>query len=477
MKRMQTATVFLTVLLLLTSCRVPKPPVRSLSPVPVPEAFSSSGTQEVDRWWESFDNKGLNRLMVRALAGNLNLQTAWARLAQARAVARQAGAGLYPSLSAVGSGARKRSVIEDLPIIGDHVLRTNQFKASLAAAYEVDLWGRIRSRTDAAAADARATRADVEAAALSLSATVGDVWFALVEQTAQSRLLEQQVEVSRTFLELAELRFGQGQGSALDVYQQRTQLEAVEGQKPLVASREAVLRHELGVLLGDLPQAELPEATGGLPALHALPSTGLPASLLQRRPDVRAAHARLAAADRRIAAAAAGLLPSIRMNAEAGYQSREFHELFSNPLYSIAAGLTAPLFEGGRLRAEVERSQALARQRVNEYGQVILTAFKEVENALVQEARQSDYLASLDRQVELARSQLEQAEQRYKNGLSDYLPVLTALQALQALERNRLAAQRELISFRIQLYRALGGSWTNQMTREGLPAEPDSEGA
>ncbi|GAH86843.1 unnamed protein product, partial [marine sediment metagenome] len=205
------------------------------------------------------------------------------------------------------------------------------------------------------------------------------------------------------------------------------------------------------MLIGQPPRAELELPAASLPTVEELPTTGLPAELLRRRPDVQAAQLRLAAADLRTAVAAAELLPALRLTGGAGYQSGQLHDLFRDGLWGIAAGLAAPLFEGGRLRAEVERAEAVVAERLSEYEQVVLLAFREVEDALVQEARQREFLTSLDEQVRLARSTLQEAQQRYAHGLNDYLPVLTALQDLQRLQRRRLAAHRELVSFRIRL--------------------------
>jgi len=430
-----------------------------------PESFSAGGATQVDRWWEEFGDAGLTGLIDSALQGNLSLQAAWARLDRARAVARQAGADLLPQVSARANASRTRSVVEGFFPPGDYVDRRNQYLLALGVDYEVDLWRRIRTQADAAAAEARATRQDVEAAAVSLAAAVGQTWFALAEQMAQQDLLAEQFKVSQTFLDLAELRFGQGQGSALDVYQQRTQLAAVRGQIPLVTAQIAVLKHQLAALAGQTPRSETPQPAAALPQMPDLPATGLPAELLQRRPDVQAAYSRLAAADGRTAVAAAALLPSLRLGGRAGYQWGELHDLFENGMWSIAGGLTAPIFQGGRLRADVDRARAEAMQRLREYEQTMLTAFREVEDALVQEEQQRAFLSSLQEQVQLSEATLEQAQLRYKNGLNDYLPVLTALQSLQELQRQRLTARRELIRFRIRLYEALGGSWPAVMKR------------
>jgi len=437
-------------------------PDRSRPPVAVPAAFSAAGAAGAERWWEDFHDPALSRLVTTALGDNLDIRRAWARLRQAALVARQAGAPLWPEITAEGSGSRTRSVVEG-PMGKDMVVRMNSFKMDLAAAYELDLWGRVLSQKRAAGLDARASREDLEAAAITVAATVGELWYSLVEQRAQRALLAEQIKVNQTLLGLVELRFAQGAASALDVYQQRQHVAATRGQVPGVESRLQVLRHQLAVLLGRPPGADVAPARAELPRLPPLPATGLPADLLQRRPDVRAALLRLVATDHRVAAAVADRLPSVRLTGLAGFSSDETSTLLDRPTWTIAGGLLGPVFDAGRRAAEVSRVKAQADELLAAYGQTILTAFREVEDALVQERRQREFLASVERQVKLATATLREARQRYIKGLSDYLPVLNAVEALHRVQRTRVAARRQLISFRIRLYRALGGSWPKQL--------------
>jgi outer membrane protein TolC len=205
-------------------------------------------------------------------------------------------------------------------------------------------------------------------------------------------------------------------------------------------------------------------------ALHL--ALRLPADLLKRRPDVRRAQLSLAAADYRVAAAVADRFPAVRIGGETGFQSSSFGDvgnIFNNWIWSVMANLTWPVFDGGRRKAEVDRTKAVVRERIDAYGQVVLLAIQEVEDALVLERKQAEYLRELEGQVTLARATLREARMRYVNGLNDYLPVLAALQSLQELERSRLTARRNLLTFRVQLYRAMGGAWPEVLTD---PAEP-----
>jgi multidrug efflux system outer membrane protein len=419
-----------------------------------------------DRWWEDFGAPELNGLIDKALADNLDLGAAWARLDQALALARQARAGLWPEGSAEANASRAQSVFFAGEELGVRSFRSDQLLLTVAANYELDLWRRVWSLKKAGDLDVRASRGDLETMAMTLAAEVSEAWLSLIEQHAQQKLLEDQVEVGERFLRLTELRFGQGLASALDVYQQRQQLASTRAEIPLAEAEIGELENRIAVLRGEPPAGAVVTANTTLPGLPPLPSTGLPADLLGRRPDVRAAGLRVAAADHRVAAAVADRLPAIRLTARGGYQSFAPPEnLFDASIWNLAGNLAAPVIDGGRRRAEVNRTRAVVAERLCVYGQVFLQALKEVEDALVRERWQREHLAEIQQQVALSKRTLEQAQARYVNGLSEYLPVLIALEALQRVERSELSARRQLLSFRIQLYRALGGSWTNELER------------
>jgi NodT family efflux transporter outer membrane factor (OMF) lipoprotein len=463
--------------LCLFSCAPYKANEQRPPPVAVPEDFSQSGHPKtyVDRWWRSFEDPALDGFVDQALSDNLDLLQAWARLEQATALARQAAAGHWPEIAIETGYGKSQSNFSGGDRLGSFSVTAERIPLTIGAAYEVDLWKRIASQKRGAVLDKEATREDTESIAMTLAAQVAEAWFSLVEQGAQKRLLSQQQETGQTFLELTRLRFSQGLASALDVYQQRQQLAATRAEVPLVESRREVFRHQLAVLVGNPPRALRPPARNAMPNLPPLPPTGLPTEILARRPDVRSAHLRLAAADHRVAAAVADRLPALRVGGETGYESRDsgdIENLFDNWIWSVFANITWPVFDGGRRKAEVDRNKAVVKEQLSVYGQVVLRALQEVEDALIQERKQAEFLIELERQVQLARDTLREARMRYANGLSDYLPVLAALESLQTVERSQIVAQRQLLSYRVQLYRALGGSWTLELE---APAEPSQK--
>ncbi|OEU61230.1 MAG: hypothetical protein BA867_11340 [Desulfobacterales bacterium S5133MH16] len=450
------------ILLLVASCSPFKPRVRQSPADELPPTFSlyTAESEPAKRWWEEFNDPELNALIIEMFSENLTLKETWARLNQVRALAVQAGAALYPDLTGTagafytrqrsGNGSRKT------------VSNDNYFLGAVSS-YELDLWGRVRSGRESALLEASAAREDVNTAAMTLAAEVAQRWVNIIAQRMQKRLLEHQLQTNLTFLELIEIRFHMAMVSALDVYQQKQVVEDIMAAIPMVEAREQLLRHELALLLGKLPQTFLNISREDLPKPIEIPATGLPADLLSARPDLRAAGMRLWAADWQVSAARADRLPAISLTAQARYGESDMDVLFDNWLLSLAGNLTAPIFDGKRRAAEVDRSLAIVDEKVSAYRRTVLTAIKEVEDALVSESKQREHIKGLERVMATARKALKEAGNRYRKGLTDYLPVLTQLLKVQGLERNLIQQQANLLGARISLYRALGGTWTESL--------------
>jgi len=446
-------------------------------PLKPPERYSEAAAEleaaqpGPDRWWEAFGNKELTRAVGQALSGNFDIRGAWARVKAAEATARIVGTALEPQVN-LQLGSTKSRVAVNTPA-GTTTARVNQRSFVPAAAYEVDLWGRLRSAEAAAQLDAAASRGDLDTIAMTLAASVSDVYFRIVEQRAALELNRRQLQVNETFLELVKLRFGQGQASALDVYQQRQQVAASRSQLPLVESALKVFEHQLAELLGLAAGSALPCSLAALPEPPAATPTGIPSDLLKRRPDVRAAELRAAAADYRVAEAIADSYPRFSLSASLPFQASQVASLFDEFVWTIGASLTAPLYDGGLREAEVDRTQAVVEERLAAYGAALLNALREVQDALVEERQHQAYLREVREQLKLGNETLREARNRYIHGLSDYLPVLTALRDVQRLELLELNERRQLLSLRIQLYRALGGSWMRELTpRRPEPPQP-----
>ena len=430
--------------------------------VEIPETLGTTtrSVQVPEHWWTVFQDDLLNDIVLQAFQENLNLKQAWARLEQAQAQATIQGAARLPEVNLDATANRSKQVITD----GNSVYN-NRFKLGLGLSWELDLWKKIANRTEAAVLLASASRADAEQTALLLSGTVVDLWFTIQEQEQLLVVLKEQIASSRTQLELTELRYGQGLGNALEVLQQRLQLTQVEGEIPLVLAQLQTSRNQLSVVLGRAPQFGLetqPEPV--LPKLPAFPDLPTPRVLLDIRPDLRAAHDRVAAADREVAAAIADMLPTVRISLEGAFSSPSISSLFENTAGSVAGGLLQPIFDGDRRGAESDRRKAILRERAEAFSEQFLVALREIDDAIARERNQVDFLAKLDDQIAIATFTLTEARLRFANGQTEYLDVITAIQTLQRVQRQHVIARKNLLSYRSALYLSLGGDWTRQLT-------------
>ncbi|MEM9695301.1 MAG: TolC family protein, partial [Myxococcota bacterium] len=403
------------------------------------------------------------------------LRQAWARLEQTDALQRAAAAGLFPQINAEASVGRSKSPPRVFNLGGQEQeipgVEADQYGASLPVSYELDVWGRVRSGMLAAEQDRVAARADVEAVAMTISANVAERWFDVLQQRSLRALVESQNDVNRTSLELAELRFSQGDAPLSEVLQQRQQMQQLDTQLAQVRAAEDVAEQQLAALVGKSPKKLVPADRTALPSLPPLPPEGISARLVEGRPDVRAAKARVVAADYRIAQAIANRLPQLTLSGSVGFNSVTIGSFFESFIWSITGAIAGTVWDGGRLDSEIDRSKAVLKERVAAYGEALITALVEVEGALTQERAGVSQLTTLDQQVDTARQTFELARRRYAAGIGDYLTVLTALRSLQQAEQTRLTTQRQILSQRIQVYRALGSSWTEELE----PPDEDDE--
>ncbi len=429
--------VGLLLVIVISACTPAVPDHSASPPVPIPLQFSQSGSVQLPgQWWYALDDAALHTLIDQALGKNLSLLVIRERLLQAQAIARQAGADLSPQLNAVGSAGRKWTRNNGSSDA------TSDLLLGLAADYELDLWGRLQSKEDAALLDARATGEDVQTAALSLAAQVAITWYQLAASYSQLSLLTRQQEINSMGLQIIQLRFNAGQVGIADILQQKELIESKNGEKAQQRANAGVLEHQLAILTGVSPGMFTIPGDPALIGLPPLPSTGVPLDLLTARPDIRSRYLTLLAADKRVAAAVADQYPRISISADINTSGSATRDLFENWLASLAANIVGPLVDGGRRQAEVERTAAVSREKLLSYGDSVLKAIGEVEDALVQEKEQRLLIDSLKIQLDLATQSLLTIRDRYKQGAEDYQRVLTALLSQQALQRSLVSAHQ-----------------------------------
>ncbi|QJB58362.1 efflux transporter outer membrane subunit [Pseudodesulfovibrio sp. zrk46] len=444
----------------IAACTPFRPDVRTepVAPLPVEYTMYSEATPEPGKWWEAFGNEELNTMVEEALAANFDIVKAWATLRQAGASATQSSADKYPTLDVTGGYSHTSSYDGDKKTD----TQSESHSVGLSAGYEVDLWGRIQASAASGDLDFQASREDLNTTAMTVASEVVTRWVKIQSLRAKKRILDGQIKSNATYLELIELRYRNSISTALDVYQQRETLASVKAQVPPVESEEQILLHELALLMGK-PAGTITVADADLPGLTDLPGLGLPADLLASRPDVRSAGLKLSSADWAVSAARANRLPSLSLTGTGEFTGTQLATLFNNWALGLAASVVGPIFDGGYRKAEVEKQLGLVDQRIAEYRETVYTAFKEVEDALVQEKWQKKYLEALSIQEEASRTSLSEAITRYTQGLDDYLPVLTALLSVQSLELTLSDERKDLLLYRVDLHRALGGTWTDDI--------------
>ena len=451
----------------LTGCSMFAPEVRQVTLVKMPQTYSLYTDADTGprQWWHSFGSTELDKLVQEALTDNFDIMTALSKVNQAEAQARKAGAQTSPTLDYSG-GTEKSWQQTKTDAAGRSSSQPKKITAGLTAGYELDLWGRLNALHTAELMEYDATREDLEAAAVTVAAETATSWIDILSARQQIFILKKQIHLNQRMLNLQELRFINGQADTLAVSQQREAVAKAKALLPILELSEQQQLNALAVLLGKVGKGELTISRAELPDLIPLPKPGLPADLLASRPDVRAAGLRLKEMEWQVSAARADRLPSLTLSADTTLASTSLDLLFSNWMATLAASITGPLFDGGSRKAEVDRARAEADEYLTDYVRTVAQAVQEVEDSLVKEKHQGEYIRLLEEQLSVSRLTVQDAHLQYMNGQDNYLDYLTAWTNVQALERQLISEQATLVKNRVTLYRTLGGDWTRTLPPE-----------
>jgi multidrug efflux system outer membrane protein len=429
-------------------------------------AMNAAAIPNIDRWWLQFNDPQLSALIEEALAANLDLRIAVARIDEARANLRLARSYQYPALDADVSAARARRSDATEPRFPGPLI-SNSYGAGLNVAYEVDLWGRLAAGTTAAQASLLGTRYSAETVRTVLAAQVANGYFQLLSLDAELRLSRDTLATRVESVGLQKQRFDAGLISEYEVRQAEAERATVASSIPPLERAVAQTEAALAVLAGRSARAvftpsvarttELKVDAGGPPVPE-----GLPSDLLARRPDVRQAEAGLVGANARITEARAQYFPAVALTARLGSESSDLSDLFSGPsvIWSIAGSVLQPVFNAGRISSQVEAATSQRDQAELAYVRTVQSAFRDAHDALVahRSARES-YVAQEDRRAQYAEA-LRLADLRYKAGYTSYIEVLDNQRSLLDAERARLVALRARQSALVDVYKALGGGWS-----------------
>jgi multidrug efflux system outer membrane protein len=420
-------------------------------------------------WWELFGDPFLNELEERAAAANPDLRAAVARVSQARAVARLTESDFYPTISLNPTATRIRYARDRSapPSAAGVPYTSNEFRVPLELSYEVDLWGRVRRASESATAVAEASVASYETVRLTLHADLASAYFALRSLDEDRSVLRRTLDLRREALRLAQARLRLGAGNDLDVSRAETELTTTEAEAIGLEKRRAEIEHALAVLTGRAPsEASIPDKPLDLPP-PAIPA-GLPSELLERRPDVAEAERLLAAANAEIGLAKSAYYPQLRLTAIGGFSSADLSTLFNwqNYIWALGAGLAAPLYQGGRVDADVERARARYEENVALYRGRLLVAFQEVEDGLSGLRVLAQQAEAQARAVASSRRTATLSSARYNAGLVSYFEVVDAERTALQSERLSTQIQGQRLVTSVFLIKALGGGWQDSAIRK-----------
>jgi len=429
-------------------------------------------------WWELFADPQLNGLENQAIQGSDDLKAALARLEESRANARVSRADLLPTANFEPSFSRQRYSPNQNPPFGN--ITANSFSVPLDLSYEVDLWGAVRRGFESARADAQASLADYYNVLLSLQANVAQDYFSLRSLDAEIATVTSTVALRHEQVQLVRSRYEGGIGNELDVAQAETELATTEADAAALAQQRDQMENALAILVGENPAdfhlAAIPGSnTNWHPQPPAIPA-GLPADLLQRRPDVAQAERQLASANAKIGVAKAAFFPVLTLTGSGGYLSGDVNSLFdwSSRTWTFGPSLSLPIFAGGRNKANLQHARAAFAESVALYRQRVLVAFGDVENSLSDIHHLADQAAAQERAVDNARRAADLATDRYRSGIVAYLTVVDAEREALDNERSnaQLAGQRLIAA--VQLVKALGGGWNANpgLAQSGAAPEP-----
>ena len=419
------------------------------------------------QWWKVYGDPVLDRLIDEALAGNPNVMLAVARVDEARATLASTSAEQLPYVTGdLNSNRTRLSQRGATPLPPGVNPLSNDTRVRAAVSYELDLWGRLRNATEAARAELLATEAARETVRTTLTSDVAQGYFALRALDGQLAATRRSLQTRSETLDLQRKRVQLGDISELDLRQQEAEVAGARAQVPALERQRAQQESALAVLLGRSPRAIYEgaidagrDADARSPAI-VVPA-GLPSDLLLRRPDLLETEQRLIAAKARIAVARAAYFPTISLTGYLGSESVALGDLFSGPagIWQVAVGLSQTIFGGGRIDAQVQAATARERQALAQYQRAIQTAFREVRDALVAQAKAREQLEAETQRVAALSEALRLARLRYDNGIASQLDVLDAERNLLSAELNRIDAVRAQRAAIADLFKALGGTW------------------
>lgn len=418
---------------------------------------------DLGTWWTSFKDPELDSLIERAVLSNKDLKVAQARVREARAQAGVVASDLFPGLNAAAGYSRSRSSENASSGGGGSTSDFNLFQAGFDAAWEIDIFGGTRRAVEAARAEIQASEENLRDLLVSLLAEVARSYLQVRGTQLRLAIARDNIDAQRKSLDLVTGRLQAGLSNELDAAQAKAQLASTEAQVPTLDAQLKQSIYQLGVLLGQEPGLLLEELSRAAPIPGAAPEipAGLPSDLLRRRPDIRRAERELAAATARIGVATADLFPKFSLTGALGLQSVSLGDFFTSAsrFWTIGPSVRWPVFDAGRVRANIQVQNARQEQALAQYEKTVLSSFADVESSLVAYLREQESRRSFADSVEASRRAVEIANELYTQGLVDFLNVLVNQRALYQSQDQLAQSEQKVVTDLVAVYKALGGGW------------------
>lgn len=457
--------------LALSGCAIGPDYLRPASALPTAysEANPIQQNAAVDaRWWSLFADPILNDLVDQALQSNADLRTAVARVEQANALAREANGAFFPEIDGeIGGNNRKlSSKSSSLPAGAPRIQHSRS--AALTTSYEIDLWGRVRRSNEAVQASLLASQYSRDSVRLTVAGLVSSNYLALRTYDAQLAVTAESLASREASLKLVRTRVDAGLVSPLDLYQAEGTLATLQAQQADLRRLRTLAEHQLALLTA---KPELTIAAGDIRQLPLppVPPPGLPADLIEARPDVREAEQQLVAANANIGVAKAGYYPRFSLTGSLGTESKTLGDLFGpgTGTWSVGLGLLMPILDFGRTTARVDQAKALNEQSLIAWQHALQVAYKEVRDALVNLRENGEAEAAQNVRVSNAQKALDVANLRYEAGYSGYLEVLDAQRSSNDALLAMIATRQARLAAAVELFKAIGGGWKDEAAKPG----------
>ena len=437
-----------------SSCASIDADVEEFKKTKVPKYFSTYLTKKdsSERWWEQFKSDELNSLVEKALRDNFNLQSAVARLKQAYFSNVKIGSVRYPDLSLNALASKNEKGAKKL----ENSVVTNNYSLGLSTSYEIDLWGRIGNQKKSSLLKLKASKEDLNTVAFTVVSKITTTWINLISVRKQKKLFYEQLDINEKMFALVKLRLNQSMATMLDFYQQKQAVASIKKKIIPVEAREKQLLSTLNLLLGKSPNTKTKVKQKNFPQIIDTPKTGLPSDVIALRPDIKSAELKLKAVGYDVLVAKKNRFPRLNITASYTYSNSDSSLLFDDWIKNFVLNLTIPIFAGGKLKAEQKRVESVREELFLNYKSAVMTAIKEVEDALVKEDEYKKEYAANQNQIQIADETFDEAKNRYFNGAGAFLPVLQAEISLINYKQSKIVANANLLISRINLYKALG---------------------